>query len=113
MGTGRAIAVDFSRLEIQVAGDPGIVREVLSLFSEQARTVLLALDPQGPADAWRNAAHSLKGSALGIGAFELADACGAAEMAKEATPQEKRVYRARIADCLGAVLMDISAYTNR
>ncbi len=34
-------------------------------------------------------------------------------MAKEATPQEKRVYRARIADCLGAVLMDISAYTNR
>lgn len=110
MGAG---AIDFSHLEHYVGGDQAIIREVLALFSDQARTVLPALDPAGPADQWRNAAHSLKGSALGIGAMALASACGDAEMAKEAGTEQKSAARARIADCLGAVLADIAAYTGR
>ncbi len=109
-GVRRAIAVDFSWLEIQVGGDQGIVREVLSIFSEQARTVLQALDPSGSSDAWRQAAHSLKGSALGIGAGELAEACNAAELAEHASVLEKKMHRVRIADCLGSALIDISGY---
>ena len=106
-------AIDFSHLEHYVGGDQAIIREVLGLFSDQARTVLPALDPAGPADQWRNAAHSLKGSALGIGAIALASACSEAELAKEATTEQKAEARARIADCLGAVLTDIAAYTGR
>ena len=34
----------------------------------QARVALNTLDPAMDDDAWRHAAHSLKGSALGIGA---------------------------------------------
>ncbi len=110
---GRVTAIDFANLETQVAGDLGIVREVLGLFSEQARTVLMMLDPASPPDAWRNAAHSLKGSSLSIGAFTLAEACSDAEMAPHASVAEKRALRARIAECLSAALTDIAAYTAR
>ena len=106
-------AIDFSHLERYVGGDQAIIREVLALFSDQARTVLPTLDPAGSVDQWRNAAHSLKGSALGIGAMALAAACGEAEMAREATVAQKAAARARIADCLGAVLADIATYTGR
>ena len=106
-------AIDFNHLEHYVGGDQAIIREVLALFSDQARTVLPTLDPEGPADQWRSAAHSLKGSALGIGARALAQACGDAEQAKDAPPVEKIAARTRIADCLGAVLADIAAYRSR
>ncbi len=43
----------------------------------------------------------------------LASACSDAEMAKDATLDEKRAARARIADCLGAALTDIALYTGR
>lgn len=106
-------AIDFSHLEHYVGGDQAIIREVLALFSDQARTVLPQLDPEGPSDQWRAAAHSLKGSALGIGANDLAAACGEAESAQDAPAAEKIAARARIADRLGAVLTDIAAYRGR
>ena len=109
-GDEMAGAIDFNHLEHYVGGDQAIIREVLALFSDQARTVLPLLDPEGPADQWRSAAHSLKGSALGIGAGALAAACGEAEAAKDAPVSEKIAARARIADRLGAVLTDIAAY---
>ncbi len=106
-------AIEFSHLEHYVGNDKAVIREVLALFSDQARTVLPTLDPSGPPEQWRNAAHSLKGSALGIGAMALAAACSEAEQAKEAGVPEKTLARARIADCLGAVLADIVEYTTR
>ncbi len=112
-GSGSMGAVDFSHLENYVGGDQAIVREVLALFSDQARTVLPQLDPEGPAEAWRNTAHSLKGPALGLGALALASACGEAEMARDASVEQKRAARASIADCLGEALADIAAYTGR
>ena len=83
-GAGRSSSVDFTHLENYVAGDRAVVREVLGLFSDQARTVLPTLNPNAPDDEWRHAAHSLKGSALGIGAFALAEACNDAESARDA-----------------------------
>lgn len=106
-------AIDFSHLEHYVGNDKAVIREVLALFSDQARTVLPTLDPDGPSEQWRHAAHSLKGSALGIGATALAQACSEAEQAKEGDGPEKSLARARIADCLGAVLADIVDYTSR
>lgn len=110
MGGG---AIDFSHLEHYVGGDQAIIREVLDLFRDQARTVLTALDPEGPADQWRNAAHSLKGSALGIGAKALAAACGEAEVVREESLAAKQAARARISDCLGAALGEIALYTGQ
>ena len=107
----RTSSIDFSHLETYVGGDRGIVREVLALFSEQARTVLPALNPAGPSGDWRNTAHSLKGSALGIGAFALAELCSEAEVARDEPVEVKRAILARIVDALAQALTDIAAYS--
>jgi HPt (histidine-containing phosphotransfer) domain-containing protein len=75
------------------------------------KRAILARVADAPGDTWRNAAHSLKGSALGIGAFALAQACSDAESARDASPEVKRAILARVADALGDALADIAAYT--
>ena len=74
-------AVDFAYLEGYAGGDAGVVDEVLGLFQEQARMWLRLLDPAADAGGWKDAAHTLKGSALGIGAHARAETCAAAEAA--------------------------------
>ena len=69
-------AVDFGHLETYAGHDMDLVEEVLGLFVEQVAAWGRLLDPE--AGSWRDAAHTLKGSALGIGAFRLAHACGEA-----------------------------------
>ena len=101
-------AVDFRHLESFAAGDQAVVDEVLALFREQAEMWMRLLDPA--ADGWRDAAHSLKGSALGVGAFALADECEAAELAT--TLAEKRLLAEAMRDAVAAALADIAAYTH-
>lgn len=102
-------AVDFQYLEGYAGGDAALVEEVLSMFREQAEVWLRLLDPKAP-DGWRDAAHTLKGAALGIGAGEVARACEAAEMGQEASIGEKQVMLDRIQDAVDRALADIAAY---
>ena len=105
-------AVDFGHLESFAAGDAALIDEVLALFREQASLWVRLLDPAGPPGGWRDAAHTLKGSALGIGAFQLAAACEAAETAADAGAGEKSVTLDRVRDALDAALADIAAYVH-
>jgi HPt (histidine-containing phosphotransfer) domain-containing protein len=105
-------AVDFSHLESFAAGDQALIDEVLAMFREQADLWVRLLDPEGPDDGWRDAAHTLKGSALGVGAFALAQACDTAEAAHTADPGAKSVQLGRIRDALDAALSDIAAYAH-
>jgi HPt (histidine-containing phosphotransfer) domain-containing protein len=105
-------AVDFAYLERYAGGDMSLVDEVLDLFREQAEIWVKLLDPAEPADAWRDAAHSLKGSSLGIGAFALADECEAAERADKADLGERTVLLGHVRDALNAALSDIAAYAH-
>ena len=66
-------AVDFPRLELYAGGDTALVEEVLALFQEQADLWLRLLEGGG-GGGFRDAAHALKGSALGLCADGLADA---------------------------------------
>ncbi len=102
-------AVDFAYLESYAAGDTALIEEVLSMFREQAALWVRLLDPFGPHETWRDAAHSLKGSALGIGAFALADECLAAEEGA-AGFGERVVLLDHVRDALEAALADIAAY---
>lgn len=70
-------AVDFAYLEAFAAGDRGVVREVLGLFLDQAKVWEAGLS--APSDGWRDLAHTIKGSARGIGARPLGDVAEAAE----------------------------------
>lgn len=98
-------AVDFAVLERTTGGDAGVSEEVLGLFVEQARLWAPLLDVRQ--EGWRDAAHTLRGAAAGIGAGELAQACGAAETADkaEAPPRLERMR-----DALETALTDVAAY---
>ncbi len=101
-------AVDFVYLEGYAAGDQALVNEVLSLFREQVGMWIRLLDPEAEGEAWRDAAHTLKGSALGVGAFALAGACETAEAAADLG--RRTVALEGVRDALDAALADISAY---
>ena len=103
-------AVDFAYLVAYAGADAGVVDEVVGLFQQQAEMWLRLLDPAADAGGWKDAAHTLKGSALGIGAKALAEACAAAELAVDADMIERTLRLARVRDALQAVLGDIAAY---
>jgi HPt (histidine-containing phosphotransfer) domain-containing protein len=105
-------AVDFEHLEGYAAGDEALVEEVLGLFREQAALWLPLLDPASADDAWRDAAHTLKGSALGVGAFGVAKACEAAEAAFQGPLGVKAARLLDVRDALDRALADIAAYSH-
>jgi len=95
-------AVDFGYLEGFAAGDSTVVDEVLALFREQAALWTPMLDPSH--DGWRDAVHTVKGAARGVGAFALGDVCERAEAGQESLEAVKTA--------LDAALMDIAAYAH-
>jgi len=103
-------AVDFDYLERYAGGDAVVVDEVLGLFQEQAQMWLRLLDPTADAGGWKDAAHTLKGSAVGIGATALGEACAAAEAAGGADMIERTLRLTRVRDEIEAALADIAAY---
>ncbi len=105
-------AVNFAHLERYAAGDQALVDEVLEIFRQQAEIWMRLLDPSAPDEAWRDAAHSLKGSALGVGAFALADECEAAERSAGARLAERTILLDQIRGALDAALADIAAYAH-
>ena len=78
---GRPIdAVHLSRMTL---GELGLQREVLSLFGRQADILLPRIRAGAPAVAAASA-HTLKGSAVSIGAFKVARAAEQVERAEDA-----------------------------
>lgn len=74
--------VDLAHLARYTGGDAALNAEVLKLFSGQSEQMMGQLKltvESGDARRWREIAHSLKGAARGIGAFELADFAAAME----------------------------------
>ena len=102
-------AVDFAHLQVYAGGDLALMEEVLGLFREQAAIWVRLLDPAAEAEAWRDGAHTLKGSGRGIGAFALADACEAAELSGPDLG-ERTVRLDRVKDELDRALADIAAW---
>jgi len=75
------LVLDRAHFDHMTAGDRALQIEVLGLFRQQVEAWRARL---AGGDGWREAAHTLKGSARGIGLNALAAACEAAEAAPEA-----------------------------
>jgi len=103
-------AVDFGHLSHFTAGDHDIMDEVLGLFIEQADLWGRLLTPSGDAEAWRDGAHTLKGSALGIGAAEVAKVCAEAEIGWQEPPAVKAALKDRLDHALDLAKADIAAW---
>ena len=98
-------AVNFDVLEGFTAGDQVVIEEVLELFRQQVEIWTPLLD--AGSEGWRDAVHTVKGAAAGIGAESLARVCGEAEVTPDqlAGPVLERVRTA-----LDAAMGDVAAY---
>ena len=98
-------AVDFDVLERMTGGEDSITDEVLGLFGQQATMWSPMLDVRE--EGWRDAVHTIRGAAAGIGADALAQACQAAEAADRASAPP---LLDRVRDQLEIALGDVAAY---
>ncbi len=73
------VDLDLDQLLLMTGGDADLAEEVLDIFRQQAEIWARLLDPRAPATQWADAAHTLKGAAMSIGADQLAECCAAAE----------------------------------
>jgi HPt (histidine-containing phosphotransfer) domain-containing protein len=86
-GAQGGAAIDRGHLARMTFGDRSLEREVLQLFDRQA-TILIARIRAGNPAAVASLAHTLKGSAAGIGAGAVARSADAAELAAGGPPSE-------------------------
>jgi len=73
--------IDIDHLLHMSGQDRSLAIEVLEIFRSQSETWGRMLTSELPQEQWSDAAHALKGSALSIGATELATMCANAERA--------------------------------
>lgn len=71
--------LDVAHLSLMTGADAALGIEIIDIFRQQTEMWTRMLDPALPRSQWADAAHSLKGTALSIGAKRLATACGAVE----------------------------------
>lgn len=102
--TAPGSAVDFDYLESYAGGDMQVVREVLAMFRTQAETWRAQLD--APDRGWRDLTHTMKGSALGIGARTLGQTCARAEQGDASLAPEVRA-------ALDEAVAEIDGYLSR
>jgi len=98
------LVLDRSHFDHMTAGDRALQIEVLGLFRQQVEAWRARLTT---GEEWQEAAHTLKGSARGIGLNALAAACEAAESAPEA---ERLAALADVHRALGAALSELERF---
>jgi HPt (histidine-containing phosphotransfer) domain-containing protein len=86
-------SIDQVHLERMTLGDRGLEREVLAIFARQTAMTLERIVGAGPARA-AAAAHTLKGSARGIGAWRVAEAAERLEQAATSAADEATMLSA-------------------
>lgn len=86
--------IDRTSLHANTGGDAELANEVLEIFKGQIETWGRMLDAKSEPKVWADAAHTIKGAALGIGANPLADVCKKAETAGRSEPPAGRVEAA-------------------
>lgn len=94
---------DTAHFDHMTGGDRALQAEILSLFRMQVDGWNTAL---GQGD-WRSAAHTVKGSARGIGLMMLAEACEAAENMPDA---EAGTALTRLRDALDQALTALDQF---
>jgi HPt (histidine-containing phosphotransfer) domain-containing protein len=81
--------VDLDHLSRYTLGDAHLEREVLQLFVTQSRIYLNRMKEARDSEQWRIAAHTIKGSARGIGAWAVAERAEHAERLGQDVGEER------------------------
>ena len=76
-----APVLDRDHLVQYTGGDSALEAELFALLSGQIEACIARLKSATAETGWKDAAHTLKGAARGVGAMALGDACEKAETA--------------------------------
>jgi HPt (histidine-containing phosphotransfer) domain-containing protein len=87
--------LDLVHLSRYTLGNRGLEAELLGLFRAQADIYVERLSSAASDKEWKDAAHSLKGSARGLGAWALADIAEEAERLGDAVGRSAMIDRIR------------------
>jgi len=98
--TTQSSTLDRAHLSRHTFGDLDLEREVLHLFRTQSLIYLNRVKAARSDIEWRDAVHSLKGSARAIGAWRIAEA---AERAEAGNPSSRPASIAKIESSLHEV----------
>ena len=79
-GSRASVPIDLGHLRRFTLGDRELEQEILGLFIEQAPATIERLLQAGSHREWQRAAHTLKGSARAVGAWQIADLAEHAEL---------------------------------
>ncbi len=100
---GSAKPIDLAHLGNQTMGDEALEIEILSMFSVQSAIYLKMILTTCDAATRIRAAHSLKGAARSIGAFELADLAEQAEKFNHCVHKELETELDRVLAYIGTL----------
>ena len=103
-----AAVLDRNHLARMTFGDRSLEREVLQLFDRQSELLLERMRTSEPA-AIATLAHTLKGSAVGIGATRVASAAAEVEATAQAKPGEMSHAIDELAQAVEEARAEISA----
>jgi HPt (histidine-containing phosphotransfer) domain-containing protein len=98
--------IDLTHLFRMTLGDHALEREVLALFDRQIDMLIGRMGEVGPSGV-AALAHTLKGSARGVGAWPMARAAEAVEAAPPAELAQALAALATAADATHAAIADI------
>lgn len=102
------VVLDRAHLARMTFNDRSLEREVLQLFERQAELLMDRMRRSGPA-AIATLAHTLKGSAVGIGADRVARAAAGAELAAGSAPDDCKGAINQLAQAVDEVRIEIAA----
>lgn len=103
-----AVVLDLQHLRKYTLGIVDLEQEILGLFLGELPKSFAALDAARTATDWHMAAHTLKGSALAVGAKRLAVAGARAEAADCTDDAARRMALAEVADAIAEVEREIN-----
>jgi len=106
-------AVDRAYLARFTLGNVALEREVLELFVAQAPVYLQRLQEAYSAKAWRQATHTIKGSASVIGAWRLARLAELAERVDGAKTAVREGHRDEAAAAVAMAIEEVCRYIER
>lgn len=105
--------IDLDHLARYTGGEKDLNGEILRLFDSQISSMVAELNgllrtPDGK--RWREIAHTIKGAARGVGAFEMGEAAARAEPVDPANRPEAQAAVAKLESEAETVRAFISSY---
>ena len=99
-----ASLIDRAHLSTMTGGDTDLALEIIEIFRHQAEIWARMLEPNDPPQQWADAAHSLKGAALSVGAHQLGKICGDAEhLGRRVVPPSRAEAAVALSDVKNAL----------